>query len=118
MEIYYTFTLESARRLPHLPESHPCFRVHGHGFRVDVHVTGPLDERLGWVVDFGDIMQAFAPIAEALDHRYLNDVSGLENPTSEVLAIWIWNRLKPALPGLSKIAVRETERSGCIYTGD
>jgi 6-pyruvoyltetrahydropterin/6-carboxytetrahydropterin synthase len=117
MEIFNVFHLESARRLPHLPEEHPCSRVHGHSFRLEVHVSGPLDEKLGWVLDFADVEKAWAPIHTALDHRYLNDVPGLDNPTSEILAMWIWDKLKPALPGLSKIIVQETANSGCTYTG-
>jgi 6-pyruvoyltetrahydropterin/6-carboxytetrahydropterin synthase len=82
-----------------------------------VHISGPLDDALGWVLDFADIDDAWQPIHAALDHRYLNDVPGLENPTSERLAIWIWGRLKPTLPGLNTIIVRETERTGCVYKG-
>lgn len=117
MDIFNVFHLEAARRLPRLPESHPCARVHGHSFRVEVQVSGPLDAELDWVLDFADLDAAWRPIHAALDHRYLNDIAGLENPTSERLAIWIWDRLKPALPGLSRIVIRETERSGCVYTG-
>jgi 6-pyruvoyltetrahydropterin/6-carboxytetrahydropterin synthase len=118
MEIFNVFPLESARRLPQLPAEHPCSRLHGHSFRVEVHVDGPLDEKLGWVLDFAEVEQAWAPVRAALDHRYLNDIPGLENPTSEHLAIWIWDRLKPALPGLSRIVVQETATSGCIYKGE
>jgi 6-pyruvoyltetrahydropterin/6-carboxytetrahydropterin synthase len=118
MEIFNVFPLESARRLPHLPAEHPCSRLHGHSFRVEVHVAGPLDEKLGWVLDFAEVERAWAPVKAALDHRYLNEVPGLDNPTSERLAIWIWDRLKPALPGLSRIVVRETATSGCIYEGE
>lgn len=117
MDIYNVFHIEAARRLPRLPGHHPCARVHGHSFRVEVHVFGPLAPDYDWVVDFAEIDRAWRPIHEALDHRYLNDVPGLENPTSERLAIWIWDRLRPALPGLSKLVVGETERSGCVYTG-
>lgn len=118
MDIFNRFTLEAARRLPHLPPEHPCSRVHGHSFQIEVHVAGPLDPKLGWVVDFADIQHAWLPIHASLDHRYLNEVAGLENPTSERLAQWIWQRLKPALPGLSKLVVMETPTSGCIHVGD
>ena len=118
MDIFNIFHLEAARRLPALPERHPCARLHGHSFRVEVHVSGPLDPELGWVLDFADVNAAWQPIHDQLDHRYLNDIAGLENPTSEHMAIWIWQRLKPALPGLSKIVIQETVGSGCIYTGD
>ena len=118
MEIFQRFHLECARRLPHLPADHPCARLHGHSFRIEVRVAGPLDARLGWVVDFADIQRAWQPIHEALDHRHLNEVDGLDNPTSEHLAMWLWQRLKPMLPGLSRIVVMETSSSGCVYTGD
>jgi len=118
MDIFNIFHLECARRLPHLPAEHPCARVHGHSFRVEVHVSGPLDPALGWVLDFADVTAAWAPVHAALDHRYLNDIPGLENPTSEHMAMWIWARLKPALPGLNKIVIQETASSGCIYQGE
>jgi 6-pyruvoyltetrahydropterin/6-carboxytetrahydropterin synthase len=118
MEIWKEFSLESAHRLPNVPPDHKCARLHGHSFKVEVHVSGPLDPKLGWVLDFADIGVAWRPLHDALDHRCLNDVPGLENPTSELLARWIWARLKPTLPGLSKVVVRETCTSGCAYTGD
>jgi 6-pyruvoyltetrahydropterin/6-carboxytetrahydropterin synthase len=118
MEIFKEFRLEAAHRLPHVPEGHKCARLHGHSFRVEVHVRGPVGENSGWVMDFADIKTAFLPIHEALDHRFLNDVPGLENPTSENLARWIWRRLKLRLPLLCTIVVRETCTSGCIYGGE
>jgi len=118
MQIYNRYHLEAARRLPNLPDSHPCARLHGHSFKIEVHVSGPLDPELGWVCDFAELDAAWAPIKAALDHRCLNEVPGLENPTSERLAHWIWARLQPALPGLSQIVVQETEQSGCIYRGE
>ena len=118
MDIFKTFTLESAHRLPNVPESHKCARVHGHSFRVEIHVSGPLDPHLGWVMDFADVKAAFEPLFQRLDHRYLNDVPGLENPTSEHLARWIWRELKPALPQLSKVVVHETCTSGAVHTGE
>lgn len=118
MEIFKQFTIEAAHRLPNLPAEHKCSRLHGHSYRIEVHVTGPLVEPQGWVQDFGDIGAVFRPVFEQLDHRYLNDIAGLENPTSENLARWVWARLKPALPGLSSIVIRETCTSGCVYRGD
>ena len=118
MEILKAFTLESAHRLPNVPAGHKCARVHGHSFRVEVHVQGPVDPHLGWVMDFADVKAAFEPLYQQLDHHYLNDVPGLENPTSENLARWIWQRLRPALPQLSAIVVHETCTSGARYTGD
>jgi 6-pyruvoyltetrahydropterin/6-carboxytetrahydropterin synthase len=118
MEIWKEFGFEAAHRLPHVPAGHKCARLHGHSFRVAVHVTGALREPEGWVMDFGDLKAAWAPLHEALDHRYLNDIDGLENPTSEALARWIWRRLAPSLPGLSQVVVRETCTSGCVYRGE
>jgi len=118
VEIFKAFTLESAHRLPNVPAGHKCARVHGHSFRVEIHVRGPVDAHLGWVMDFADLKAAFQPLYQQLDHHYLNDVPGLENPTSENLARWIWQRLRPSLPQLSAVVVRETCTSGARYTGD
>lgn len=117
MEIFKEFTFEAAHLLPNLPREHKCSRLHGHSFRVEIHVSGRVDPALGWVMDFGDIKHAFQPFYDQLDHYYLNDVPGLENPTSENLARWVWERVAPALPGLSRVVVRETCTSGCVYTG-
>jgi len=117
MEVWKAFQVEAAHRLPNLPATHKCARLHGHSFRIEVHVAGPLDPTLGWVMDFADIKAAFQPLFDQLDHRYLNEVPGLENPTSEVLARWVFQRLKPALPLLAKVVVGETCTSGCSYAG-
>lgn len=117
MDLFKTFQIEAAHRLPMVPAGHKCSRLHGHSFRIDVHVSGPIDPQMGWIMDFADIKLAFAPLFDALDHRYLNEIDGLDNPTSENLAVWIWQRLKPGLPLLSKIVVHETCTSGCSYTG-
>ena len=117
-EIFREFTFEAAHRLPNVPEGHKCSRLHGHSYRVAVHVAGPLDERLGWVMDFGVIKTVVGPIIERLDHYYLNEVVGLENPTSERLAEWLWTQLAGALPTLYAITVRETCTSGAIYRGE
>lgn len=117
MEIIKSFRFEAAHYLPNLPETHKCRRMHGHSFRFDVHVEGPLDPEFGWVMDFGDISRAVQPIVEELDHYLLNEIPGLENPTSELIAVWIWNRLKPELSGLSRIVVYETCTARCEYRG-
>jgi len=117
MEIFKEFTFEAAHLLPNVPEGHKCARLHGHSFRVKVVVKGDPGVTSGWIMDFGDIKAAFKPVLEQLDHYYLNDISGLENPTSENLAIWIWERLKPLLPELCRIEIKETCRSGCSYSG-
>jgi 6-pyruvoyltetrahydropterin/6-carboxytetrahydropterin synthase len=118
MEIWKEFTFESAHLLPNVPEGHKCRRLHGHSYRVRVYVGGTPHESLGWIVDFADIKTACEPIRDQLDHRYLNELEGLENPTAEVLAQWIWVRLQPRLPGLSRIEVGETCTTGCTYGGD
>lgn len=118
MEIFKEFTIEAAHRLPNLPEGHKCWRLHGHSFRIGVYLEGPLHPELGWVQDFADVSAAFTPLYEQLDHRYLNDIPGLENPTSENLARWVWARLKPMLPALSRVEVRETCTAGCVYRGE
>ena len=117
MKIYKEFRIEAAHRLPNLPAEHKCSRLHGHSFRIAITVEGPLQQPQGWVLDFADIAEAFQPLFEQLDHRYLNEIEGLENPTSENLAIWIWQRLHASLPGLAEVEVRETCTSGCRYKG-
>lgn len=117
MEIFKEFTFEAAHLLPGLPDGHKCRRLHGHSFRIEVHVEGTPDRTMGWIMDFADIKAAFQPIHDQLDHRYLNDIDGLSHPTSERLAGWIWERLKPALPMLSTVVVRETCTTGCVYRG-
>ncbi len=117
MEIYKEFDFEAAHRLPNLPENHKCSRLHGHSFHVKITVEGAVGEESGWVMDFSNISTAFKPIRKQLDHYYLNEIEGLENPTSENLAEWIWLRLEPNLPLLSEVEIRETCTSGCRYRG-
>ncbi|MAF27325.1 MAG: 6-carboxytetrahydropterin synthase QueD [Gemmatimonadota bacterium] len=112
-----SFRFEAAHLLPNVPEGHKCRRLHGHSFRVDVRVAGPLGAQTGWVADYSDLSKAFRPVHDALDHRYLNDVEGLENPTSEAIAGWIWKELAPRLPGLARVVVHETCTSRCVYDG-
>ena len=118
MTIVKEFRFESAHHLPHVPPGHKCGRIHGHSFRVEVHVSGELDKHTGWVMDFADVKRAFQPLFDRLDHHCLNDIEELENPTSENLARWIWRRLQPALPGLTRIVVQETCTAGCVYAGE
>lgn len=119
MEIYKEFTFEAAHRLPNVPPDHKCARLHGHSYHVTIRVTGDVDPATGMVSDFADIKAAFKPIRdEYLDHYYLNDIEGLENPTSENLARWIWEKLKPRLPQVSAIQVSETCTSGVLYRGE
>jgi len=112
-----SFDFEAAHDLPTFPEGHKCRRLHGHSFRFDVIVEGPVDPVKGYLIDYGDIKRVVDPIVKELDHYYLNDIKGLENPTSEVLAVWIWNRVKAALPQLAAIMVHETCSSSCEYRG-
>lgn len=118
MEIFKEFTFEAAHRLPNVPLTHKCSRLHGHSFMAAVHVRGMVDERAGWIIDFADIKTVFQPLHDRLDHHYLNEIPGLENPTSENIARWIWQQLRSDLPGLSQVTVRETCTSGCIYRGE
>ena len=118
MEIFREFTFEAAHRLPSVAPGHKCGRLHGHSYRFAVHLEAPVGEQTGWVRDFADLACAVEPLLTRLDHYYLNEVEGLENPTSEVLAQWIWDRLRPALPEMSKVVVRETCTSGCVYQGE
>jgi 6-pyruvoyltetrahydropterin/6-carboxytetrahydropterin synthase len=117
MDIFRIFTIEAAHRLPNVPVGHKCSRLHGHSFRIELHVSGEVDAQTGWVMDFAELKAAFQPTYDQLDHHYLNDIAGLENPTSENLARWIWQDMQPKLPGLSKVVIHETCTSGSVYTG-
>ena len=118
LELRKTFQFESAHRLPQLPEGHKCHRLHGHSFQAEIVVEGDCDPRLGWVMDYAEISAAFKPIWEQLDHNYLNEIPGLENPTSEKIAVWIWQQLRPQLPLLKEIVIAETCTARCVYRGD
>ncbi|WP_108978132.1 6-carboxytetrahydropterin synthase QueD [Leptospira ryugenii] len=118
IELEKTFGFEAAHYLPNVPEGHKCRRMHGHSFRFSVCLKGQIDSHTGWLMDFADLKSVVKPIIEKdLDHYVLNEVKGLENPTSEKLAVWLWNRLKPELPLLYKITVFETCTSSCVYYG-
>jgi len=118
IELRKTFQFEAAHLLPHLPRSHKCRRLHGHSFKVEIAVFGQCDPKLGWLMDYADLSAAFQPLWRKLDHYYLNQIPGLENPTSEILAAWIWRRLKPKLPLLVEVVVAETCQSRCVYRGE
>jgi 6-pyruvoyltetrahydropterin/6-carboxytetrahydropterin synthase len=111
------FQIEAAHRLPLLPKGHKCERMHGHSFKIEVRVEGECDPKLGWLMDYADIKKAFEPLFQQLDHNCLNEVSGLDNPTSEVLAKWVWDRLKPSLPLLTAVIVAETCNATAEYRG-
>ena len=118
MRIFKEFSFEAAHRLPNVAADHKCARLHGHSFAVRISVEGPVGDSSGWVMDFADIAAACEPIRTQLDHYYLNDIEGLENPTSENIARWIWANLQPRLPQLCEVEVRETCTNGCKYSGD
>jgi 6-pyruvoyltetrahydropterin/6-carboxytetrahydropterin synthase len=117
IEVVKDFRFDAAHTLPNVPEGHKCRRMHGHSFRGEVAVRGPIDPVKGWVIDFADLKRAVDPIVARLDHYPLNEIEGLENPTSERLAVWIWNQLAPALPLLHRITIEETGTSRCHYYG-
>jgi 6-pyruvoyltetrahydropterin/6-carboxytetrahydropterin synthase len=117
MELRRTFQFEAAHRLPHVPPGHKCARLHGHSFQVEIVVEGPVDPQMGWVMDYADIKSAFTPIHQRLDHHFLNEIPGLENPTSERIAEWIWSQLRPGLPLLTEIVVAETCTARCVFRG-
>lgn len=117
MEVFKNFTFDAAHYLPNVPPTHKCARMHGHTYKVRIVLEGPLDPVLGWVEDFAEIKKAWKPLEERLDHHLLNEIPGLENPTAEWIAVWIWNHLLPELPQLQRIEVYETPNSGVIYSG-
>lgn len=117
MRITQGFTFEAAHFLPKVPETHRCRRMHGHSYRVDLVLDGEVDPETGFVVDFFDLEAVFAPLLARLDHHCLNEVEGLENPTAELIAVWIWERVKPELPQLALVRVFETPLSIAEYAG-
>jgi 6-pyruvoyltetrahydropterin/6-carboxytetrahydropterin synthase len=117
IELVKDFRFEAAHFLPQVPVGHKCRRIHGHSFRGEVAVRGPIDPKIGWVMDFADLKRAIDPVIAEVDHYLLNDVAGLDNPTSELLAIWIWKRLAPIVPNLFRITIEETCTSRCHYYG-
>ena len=118
VELVKDFRFEAAHYLPNLPEAHKCRRTHGHSFRGEIAVRGPVDPEIGWVIDFADLKRAIQPVVDRLDHYLLNEVEGLQNPTSELLAVWIWEKLAPQLPGLVRVTIEETCTSRCHYYGE
>jgi 6-pyruvoyltetrahydropterin/6-carboxytetrahydropterin synthase len=118
IELRHKFTFEAAHSLPRVPAEHKCRRLHGHSFSAEVVVRGEIDPHLGWLVDYAEIKRAVEPLRTRLDHHHLNEIEGLENPTSERIAIWIWERIAAALPGLAEVHVAETCNNSCVYRGD
>jgi len=117
VKLFHEFRFEAALRLPNVPEGHKCARLHGHSFKIEVAIAGPVDARTGWFIDYGLLYEAWAPLHAQLDHNYLNDVEGLENPTSELLAKWVWDKLIGPLPSLTRVTVFETCDARCEYEG-
>lgn len=117
MEIFKKFTFDSAHFLPRVPDGHKCKEMHGHTYHLTVFMEGEPNKEFGWIIDFADIKKVIKPIIDSIDHKVLNNIDGLENPTCEEIAIWLWNKIKPELPLLSKIQLNETPTTGVIYEG-
>ncbi|MGA7617644.1 MAG: 6-carboxytetrahydropterin synthase QueD [Thermoanaerobaculia bacterium] len=117
VELVKDFRFEAAHYLPNLPDSHKCRRMHGHSFRGELAVRGPVDPHTGWLIDFGELKAILRPVLDRLDHYLLNEIEGLENPTSETLTVWLWNQLHSYLPGLYRVTIEETCSSRCNYYG-
>jgi 6-pyruvoyltetrahydropterin/6-carboxytetrahydropterin synthase len=117
MKIYKEFKFDSAHWLPHVPPGHKCANMHGHTYIVEIHVEDELDPKLGWVLDYADLSKQVVPLIDQLDHKVLNEIEGLENPTAEHLALWLWSQLESNLPQLSQVVVKENPTNVCIYSG-
>lgn len=118
MEIYKEFAFDSAHFLPHVPPTHKCRAMHGHTYHLRIYIKGMPDKAKGWIMDFKELKDLVMPLIDQLDHKLINKVKGLENPTAENITIWFWNHLKIMLPGLSKIELKETPTTGVIYSGE
>ena len=118
MLLFKEFTFDSAHFLPHVPEGHKCREMHGHTYRLKVWIEDQLDPQLAWVMDFADLKAIVKTVVDEIDHKCLNNVAGLDNPTCEMIAVWIWDRLKPMLPRMARIELHETPTSGVIYDGN
>ncbi len=118
MEIYKDFSFDSAHFLPNVPKEHKCRQMHGHTYTLRVYIKGEPDNKIGWIMDFKEIKNVIAPIIDQLDHKLLNDIEGLENPTAENISLWLWKRIKSALPSLNRIELKETATTGVIYNGE
>lgn len=112
------FCFEAAHTLPSLPLEHKCRQMHGHSFKIEIHIEGEVDPVIGWVYDHKRISDAMKPLIERLDHSYLNEIEGLESPTIEILAAWFWKKLEHDLPGLVEIVIFETPTARCSFRGE
>ena len=117
VRLVHEFRFEAAHLLPRVPAGHKCARLHGHSFKVELTVEGPVDPDTGWFIDFSELAEVWEPLWKQLDHNYLNDIAGLENPTSEILARWIWDRIKAKIPALRRVTLFETCDARCEYEG-
>jgi len=117
MQLFKQFTFDSAHFLPNVPDGHKCKEIHGHTYLLKIFIEGTPDNTLGWIMDFAQLQKIIDPIVKSIDHKMLNNISGLENPTCEIVAIWLWDKIKPAVPLLSRIELNETPASGVIYEG-
>jgi len=117
MMIFKKFTFDSAHSLPNVPDGHKCKAVHGHTYQLTIYIENELVENLDWVMDFAVVKSVVKPIIDIVDHKYMNDIEGLENPTCEKIAIWLWDRIKAGIPSLKKIELNETPTSGVVYKG-
>ncbi|RYZ65019.1 MAG: 6-carboxytetrahydropterin synthase [Proteobacteria bacterium] len=114
-ELKQHFQIESSRFLPNLEKSHPCSRMHGHSFKIILTLVGEADARLAWVIDYNDIQSRMKPILDRIDHRTLNEVPGLENPTSEMLTKWVYDEALRVLPQVTRVTIAETPFTECSY---
>ena len=117
VRLVHEFRFEAAHRLPRVPAGHKCARLHGHSFKVELVVAGPVDPETGWFIDFDVLYELWRPLHARLDHNYLNEIEGLDNPTSEILAKWIWDRMRTDLPSLEQVTLWETCEARCEYRG-
>jgi 6-pyruvoyltetrahydropterin/6-carboxytetrahydropterin synthase len=118
MEIYKEFSFDSAHFLPYVPEGHKCRNMHGHTYRMRVVIGGKPDPQLGWLMDFKELKDIVSKVIDQLDHKLINDIKGLENPTAENITLWIWKQIHPLLPQLRRLELYETPTTGVIYSGD
>lgn len=117
MKIFKKFTFDSAHFLPNVPEGHKCKEIHGHTYKLTVFLEGELEKDLNWVSDFAEVKRVIKPVIDRIDHKLLNNIEGLENPTCEQIAIWLWDKIKGDMPLMSRIELHETPTSGAIYEG-
>lgn len=118
MEIFKKYYFDSAHFLPNVPENHKCRNMHGHTYKLIVFISGNIENNNGWVMDFAVLKNTINSIIEIIDHKVLNDISGLENPTCENIARWLWVKIKVVIPELTRIELHETPTTGVIYNGE